>query len=71
MQIDIIGVPIDLGADRRGVDMGPSAIRYANLRHRLTELGHTVEDKGNIDVPIQETCEVTDPKLKYIDCIIP
>ena len=55
MQIDIIGVPIDLGADRRGVDMGPSAIRYAHLRQRLEELGHTIEDKGNIEVPIQET----------------
>jgi len=71
MQIDIIGVPIDLGADRRGVDMGPSAIRYAHLHQRLEELGHTVEDKGNIEVPIQETCQVTDNKLKYIDCIIP
>jgi len=71
MQIDIIGVPIDLGADRRGVDMGPSAIRYANLRGRLAALGHSIEDKGNIDVPIQETCTITDPKLKYIDCIIP
>jgi arginase len=71
MQIDIIGVPIDLGADRRGVDMGPSAIRYAQLHQKLDELGHTLEDKGNIEVPIQETCQITDPKLKYIDCIIP
>ena len=71
MQIDIIGVPIDLGADRRGVDMGPSAIRYAQLRQRLEELGHTLEDKGNIEVPIQETCQITDPKLKYIECIVP
>src|SRR5687768_2628023 len=71
MQIDIIGVPIDLGADRRGVDMGPSAIRYAQLHQKLEELGHTLEDKGNIEVPIQETCQITDPKLKYIDCIIP
>jgi len=71
MQIDIIGVPLDLGQDRRGVDMGPSAIRYANLRQRLEALGHAVEDKGNIEVPIQETCTITDPKLKYIDCIIP
>ena len=71
MQIDIIGVPIDLGADRRGVDMGPSAIRYANLHKKLDRLGYTYEDKGNIEVPIQETCEITDPKLKYIDCIIP
>ena len=71
MQIDIIGVPIDLGADRRGVDMGPSAIRYAHLSGRLEALGHVIEDKGNIEVPIQETCTITDPKLKYIDCIIP
>jgi arginase len=71
MQIDIMGVPIDLGADRRGVDMGPSAIRYAQLHQKLEELGHTLEDKGNIEVPIQETCQITDPKLKYIDCIIP
>jgi arginase len=66
-----MGVPIDLGADRRGVDMGPSAIRYAHLHHKLTELGYDLEDKGNIEVPIQETCSITDPKLKYLDCIIP
>jgi arginase len=71
MQIDIIGVPIDLGADRRGVDMGPSAIRYAHLHQGLEELGYTLEDKGNIEVPIQETCSITDQKLKYIDCIVP
>ena len=71
MQIDIIGVPIDLGADRRGVDMGPSAIRYAHLHQKLKELGYSLEDKGNIEVPIQEMCNITDPKLKYIDCIIP
>ena len=39
MQIDIIGVPIDLGADRRGVDMGPSAIRYAHLHQKLEGIG--------------------------------
>jgi arginase len=71
MQIDIIGVPIDLGADRRGVDMGPSAIRYAHLHSKLEELGYTLSDAGNIEVPIQETCSITDPRLKYIDCIIP
>src|SRR5512138_2771502 len=71
MQIDIIGVPIDLGADRRGVDMGPSAIRYSHLHQKLKKLGYAVEDKGNIEVPIQETCEITDPRLKYIDCIVP
>lgn len=71
MQIDIIGIPIDLGADRRGVDMGPSAIRYANLHQKLKALGYALEDKGNIEVPIQETCEINDLRLKYIDCIIP
>jgi len=71
MQIDLIGVPVDLGAGRRGVDMGPSAIRYASLREKLEELDHVIEDKGNVDVPIQEMCAITDPKLKYLDCIIP
>ena len=71
MKIDIIGVPIDLGADRRGVDMGPSAIRYALLQQGLEKLGYTVEDKGNVDVPIAEMCAITDPKLKFIDCIVP
>ena len=71
MKIDIIGVPLDLGADRRGVDMGPSAIRYAHLRQELLTLGYQVEDKGNVDVPIAEMCSITEPNLKYIDCIVP
>jgi len=71
MQIDLIGVPIDLGADRRGVDMGPSAIRYAHLQQKLEALGYAVQDKGNVEVPIAEMCRVTEPKLKYIDCIVP
>jgi len=71
MQIDIIGVPIDLGADRRGVDMGPSAMRYAHLREKVQLLGKAVDDRGNIEVPIAETCTVEDPKLKYINCIVP
>ena len=71
MQIDVIGVPIDLGADRRGVDMGPSAIRYAHLQDRLEELGYGVRDSGNIEVPIAEMCSITDTRLKYLDCIIP
>jgi arginase len=71
MQIDIIGVPIDLGADRRGVDMGPSAIRYAQLQGKLTDLGYEVQDQGNVEVAIAETCTITNPKLKYLDCIVP
>jgi len=46
--IRIIGVPMDLGASRRGVDMGPSAVRYTDLRDRLMALGHVVEDMGNV-----------------------
>lgn len=71
MQIDIIGVPIDLGAGRRGVDMGPSAIRYANLQQELRAMNFLVEDKGNIEVAIAEMCKINEPKLKYIDCILP
>ena len=72
-QIDIIGVPIDLGADRRGVDMGPSAIRYAHLQREIQRIGHTFEDRGNVEVPIAEMCPIgiSDPQLKYIDCIVP
>ena len=71
MQIDIIGVPIDLGADRRGVDMGPSAIRYSHLQKKLEELGYDVHDEGNVEVPIAEMCQITNPNLIYIDCIVP
>lgn len=52
--VRIIGVPMDLGAARRGVDMGPSAVRYTDLRDRLEKLGHTVEDAGNVTVPFRE-----------------
>ncbi len=68
--VRIIGVPIDLGADRRGVDMGPSAIRYAGLHERLEKLGWEVEDNGNIDVPIAETREIQDKRLKYMPEIV-
>ena len=49
-KVAVIGAPMDLGAGRRGVDMGPSAVRAAGLFHRLTSLGYDVEDLGNIDV---------------------
>ena len=48
--VDIVGVPMDLGGFRRGVDMGPSAIRYAGLRRRLADLGYRVRDRGNVRV---------------------
>jgi arginase len=53
--IRIIGVPIDLGQSKRGVDMGPAALRYAGLAARLAELGYLVHDSGDIPVPIRET----------------
>jgi arginase len=71
VKIDVIGVPVDLGAGRRGVDMGPSAIRYAHLNQSLEALGYTVEDRGNVDVPIAERCAISEPRLKYLDCIVP
>lgn len=55
--IRIIGAPMDLGTTRRGVDMGPFAMRYADLRERLEDLGHTVEDRGNIEVPFREDAD--------------
>ncbi len=51
LSLRILGVPMDLGQQRRGVDMGPSAIRYAGLYHHLARLGHRVEDLGNVPVP--------------------
>jgi arginase len=63
--VEIIGVPVDLGAGRRGVDMGPSAIRIADLEPRLEQLGHKVLDSGDIDVMIPETQKVGAGKLRY------
>ncbi|MDA8442236.1 MAG: arginase family protein, partial [Peptococcaceae bacterium] len=60
IKVTIIGVPIDLGADRRGVDMGPSAIRYAGLKARLSQMGLDVQDMGNIEIPQPETREIQD-----------
>jgi len=63
--LGIIGVPIDLGAGRRGVDMGPSAIRIADLEKQLEELGHKVIDYGDLDVMIPETQKVGTGRLRY------
>src|ERR1700751_2352910 len=65
-KISIIGVPMDLGADRRGVDMGPSALRYADLNRKLQTLGYEVQDLGDLDVIIPETRHFGDPKAKYL-----
>ena len=68
--ISIVGVPMDLGADRRGVDMGPSALRYANLNEKLKELGHAVADLGDLDVIIPETRHFGHPRAKYLREIV-
>lgn len=62
----IIGVLMDLGADRRGVDMGPSAVRVAELNERLAALGFEVTDAGNIAVRNAEMMQIADRKLKYL-----
>jgi arginase len=64
--IAIIGAPLDLGQDRRGVDMGPSALRVANLHQRLRSLGYEVEDWGNVRTEQAEATESGDPKAKYL-----
>ncbi len=64
--LHLIGVSLDLGGNRRGVDMGPSAFRIAGLAERLTTLGVTVVDEGDVVAPIPEVKSVGDPKKKYI-----
>ena len=65
--VHVIGVPLDLGGARRGVDMGPSAFRIAGLNDRISELGYTVVDKGDLPSPIPETQTAVDPTKKYIN----
>ena len=64
--VHLIGVPLDLGGGRRGVDMGPSAVRIAGIGDRLTALGHHVTDRGDIVTPTPETRESGDPKKRYV-----
>ncbi|HKV25892.1 MAG TPA: arginase [Candidatus Acidoferrum sp.] len=65
-KIRIIGVPMDLGQSRRGVDMGPSALRGAGLQARIKQLGHTVEDIGNLEVKQPEEMQVGEKRAKYL-----
>jgi arginase len=67
--VDVVGVPMDLGADRRGVDMGPSAIRYAKLKESLERLGITVSDHGNLVVPQPESTSMEMQNAKYLPII--
>jgi arginase len=65
-QIRVIGVPLDLGQSRRGVDMGPSAVRVAGLEARLEAIGHIVEDGGNVPVAMPEQKKEGHPHAKYL-----
>jgi arginase len=65
-KVRIIGVPMDLGQSRRGVDMGPSALRGAGLQARIKQLGLTVEDIGNLEVKQPEEMQVGEKRAKYL-----
>ena len=65
----VIGAALDLGAGRRGVDMGPSAIRYAGLHERITSLGRQCLDWGDVAVSVPEATEVGDPNARYLEAI--
>ena len=68
--ITVIGFPMDLGSGRRGVDMGPSALRIAGLESKLEQLGYRVEDTGDINIEIMEKQKLHDPKLRYLNEIL-
>jgi arginase len=66
MIVHLLGVPMDLGSGRRGVDMGPSAIRIAGVADRLTELGHKVVDEGDIVIKNMEELKVGNERARYL-----
>ena len=68
-RVDVIGVPMDLGAGRRGVDMGPSAVRNAELHERIKTLGIEVVDHGDLRVPVREAIAQSDAHAKYLPVI--
>ncbi len=68
--VSIIGFPMDLGAGRRGVDMGPSALRIAGLQSKLENLGYNVKDTGDIKIEIMERQKVQNLKLKFLNEIL-
>lgn len=69
-EVNIIGFPMDLGAGRRGVDMGPSALRIAGLQAKLKNLGYKVVDSGDIFIQNIETVKETNPKMKHLSEIL-
>jgi arginase len=69
-KVSIIGAPVDLGQGRRGVDMGPSALRVANLNARVAGLGYAVEDLGNVPVEQAESAPEGNARAKYLEQIV-
>jgi arginase len=69
-RVSILGAALDLGASRRGVDMGPSAIRYAGVDERLAQLGIEVLDRGNVAAEIPEVASEVDEKARYLPAIL-
>ncbi len=69
-KLGIIGVPLDLGGNRRGVDMGPFAVRHAGLLSRLEKSGFEAKDFGNLEVPVRDELEYGDPKARYLPEIL-
>lgn len=69
-RVAIVGAPLDLGTSRRGVDMGPSAIRYSGLAERLDELGGDVVDYGNVVAEMPELAPVRDEAVRYLPAIL-
>jgi arginase len=69
-KISVIGFPMDLGSGRRGVDMGPSALRIADLENKLRELGYIVDDLGDVFIEIMERQEIGDSKLRYLSEVL-
>jgi arginase len=67
--VAVIGAPLDLGQDRRGVDMGPSAIRYAGLDRRMDQLGRQCLDWGNVETPVAEAVAEGDEELRFLEQI--
>jgi len=65
-QLTIIGAALDLGAGRRGVDMGPSAIRYAGIDARLAELGYACSDLGNVETAVAEAAQQEDSQARFL-----
>jgi arginase len=68
--VAVIGAPLDLGAGRRGVDMGPSAIRYAGLDDRLRAIGRAGTDWGNVETPVAEAADEGDERARYLKPVL-